>query len=96
MDDRSLLEMLSEEMRLCRQLQNRANILAAYREAEAEGRTARAEFAAALESEAEQLRKTLYPLRLAIGARLMDLQGMTERALAEHLRSAGDGDEGHV
>lgn len=92
MNYHSLLELLAQEDAVCRQLQTKVNILSALRQVEEEGR----EETAAQKERRKSLRERLIrdvtdlsrsvaPLRLAIGARLMELQAAAERVIQAEL-----------
>lgn len=96
----SLLELLKKEHEICEKLKDRVNILEGYQSAVADGVTDYAEHKALsckLGDDIAMLNDALYPLRLAIGAKIMDYQGMAERAIAENLRDAdGNGAGGEA
>lgn len=96
----SLLELLKEEDAVCRKLQTRINILSAIRQVDEEGREETAEQKERRENlrkrmtkEVMDLSQVVDPLRVALGARLMELQAAAESVIrAELERSSGDGE----
>ena len=98
MNYKSLMELLLEEEKICARLQTVENILHGMEQAAQDGST-RVEnhegLAKRLLAEREALPATLYPVRLAIGAKLMEYQGMAERAIWDKLnRADATGEEG--
>lgn len=96
----SLLELLKEEDAVCRKLQTRINILSAIRQVDEEGREETAEQKERRENlrkrmtkEVMDLSQVVDPLRVALGARLMELQAAAESVIrAELERSSSDGE----
>ena len=96
----SLLELLKEEDAVCRKLQTRINILSAIRQVDEEGREETAEQKARrddlqkrLARDVMELSRAVDPLRVAIGARIMELQAAAESVIrAELERSSSDGE----
>lgn len=96
----SLLELLKEEDAVCRKLQTRINILSAIRQVDEEGREETAEQKERRENlrkrmtkEVMDLSQVVDPLRVALGARLMELQAAAESVIrAELERSGSDGE----
>lgn len=90
MNYKSLLELLEEEKRLCGGLQLRANIIDAVCEVDLEDE-ARAEkhrlLRERLVRETMQMAKTLQPLRVAIGARIMELERMAVETLRAEMEN---------
>lgn len=100
MNDHSLLELLAQEDAVCRQLQTKVNILSALRQVE-EGR----EETAAQKERRKSLRERLIrdvtdlsrsvaPLRLAIGARIMELQAAAESVIRGEIERQDHDGEG--
>ena len=95
----SLMEMLKEEEAVCRKLQTRVNILSAIRQVEEEGREEteeqkerRVNLQKRLTREVMELSRLVDPLRVALGARIMELQAAAESVIrAEMERSGEDG-----
>ena len=101
MNDHSLLELLAQEDAVCRQLQTKVNILSALRQVEEEGR----EETAAQKERRKSLRERLIrdvtdlsrsvaPLRLAIGARIMELQAAAESVIRGEIERQDHDGEG--
>ena len=96
----SLLELLKEEDAVCRKLQTRINILSAIRQVDEEGREETAEQKERRENlrkrmtkEVMDLSQVVDPLRVALGARVMELQAAAESVIrAEPERSSSDGE----
>ena len=96
----SLLELLKEEDAVCRKLQTRINILSAIRQVDEEGREETTEQKERRENlrkrmtkEVMDLSQVVDPLRVALGARLMELQAAAEGVIrAELERSGSDGE----
>ena len=92
MNYQSLLELLAQEDAICRKLQTKINILSAMRQVEEEQK----EVPAAQKARREDLQKRLTmevmdlsravdPLRVALGARLMELQAAAESVIRAEL-----------
>lgn len=100
MNYQSLLELLVEEDKLCRSLQVKINILSAMRQVEEEGReettaqkARRADLQQRLTREVAELSRAADPLRVAIGARIMELQAAAESVIrADLARRETDGE----
>ena len=101
MNYHSLLELLAQEDAVCRQLQTKVNILSALRQVEEEGR----EETAAQKERRKSLRERLIrdvtdlsrsvaPLRLAIGARIMELQAAAESVIRGEIERQDHDGEG--
>lgn len=95
----SLMELLKEEDAVCRKLQTKINILSAIRQVEEEGREEteeqkerRVNLQKRLTREVMELSRLVDPLRVALGARIMELQAAAESVIrAEMERSGEDG-----
>lgn len=95
----SLMELLKEEDAVCRKLQTKINILSAIRQVNEESRVETTEQKARrddlqkrLTRDVMDLSRAVDPLRVAIGARIMELQAAAESVIrAELERSGGDG-----
>lgn len=100
MNYQSLLELLTQEDAICRKLQVKINILSAIRQVDEEGREETAEQKERRENlrkrmtkEVMDLSQVVDPLRVALGARLMELQAAAESVIrAELERSSRDGE----
>lgn len=100
MNYQSLLELLAQEDAICRKLQTRINILSAIRQVDEEGREETAEQKERRENlrkrmtkEVMDLSQVVDPLRVAIGARIMELQAAAESVIrAELVRRDSDGE----
>lgn len=100
MNYQSLLELLTQEDAICRKLQVKINILSAIRQVDEEGREETAEQKERRENlrkrmtkEVMDLSQVVDPLRVALGARLMELQAAAESVIrAELERSGSDGE----
>ena len=100
MNYQSLLELLAQEDAVCRQLQTKINILSAIRQVEDEGKEAsaeqkarRADLQKRLTVEVMNLSRAVEPLRVAIGARIMELQAAAESVIrAKLVRRENDGE----
>lgn len=99
MNYQSLLELLAQEDAVCRQLQTKINILSAIRQVEEEGKEAsaeqkarRADLQKRLTRDVMDLSRAVDPLRVTIGARLMELQSAAESVIRTEMeRSENDG-----
>lgn len=92
MNYQSLLELLAKEDAICRKLQVKINILSAIRQVEEEQKEVpaaqkarRADLQKRLAAEVVDLSRAMDPLRVAIGARLMELQAAAERVIQAEL-----------
>lgn len=92
MNYQSLLELLAKEDAVCRKLQTKINILSAIRQVDEEGREETAEqrerrddLQKRLTRDVMDLSRAVDPLRVAIGARLMELQATAERVIQAEL-----------
>ena len=94
----SFLELLVEEKVLCSKLQDIDNFLGGIDQAVADGCTdkeARGPLVESLFARRDKLSSQLYALRVGIGTRLMDYQGVAERAIAAELeRATAAGEDG--
>ena len=96
----SLMELLKEEDAVCRKLQTKINILSAIRQVNEESRVETTEQKARrddlqkrLARDVMELSRAVDPLRVAIGARIMELQAAAESVIrAELERSSSDGE----
>ena len=96
----SLMELLKEEDVVCRKLQTKINILSAIRQVNEESRVETTEQKARrddlqkrLTREVMELSRLVDPLRVALGARIMELQAAAESVIrAELERSGSDGE----
>lgn len=98
MNFKSILEFLVEEKQLCSKLQDVDNVLAGVEQAIADGSTNkenRWEIVRQLTEVRAEACAELYTVRLALGARLMELEDITGRAIAEKLhRATAEGKDG--
>lgn len=100
MNYQSLLELLAQEDAICRKLQVKINILSAIRQVEEDGKEAteaqkarRDDLRQRLTGEVMDLSRAVDPLRVAIGARIMELQAAAESVIrAELVRRESDGE----
>ena len=100
MNYQSLLELLAQEDDICRKLQTKINILSAIRQVEEEQKEVpvaqkarREDLKKRLTMEVMELSRVVDPLRVAIGARIMELQAAAESVIrAELVRRESDGE----
>lgn len=100
MNYQSLLELLAQEDAICRKLQTKINILSAIRQVEEEQKEVpvaqkarREDLKKRLTMEVMELSRVVDPLRVAIGARIMELQAAAESVIrAELVRRESDGE----
>lgn len=100
MNYQSLLELLTQEDAICRKLQVKINILSAIRQVEEEQKEVptaqkarRADLQKRLTAEVMDLSRAVDPLRVAIGARIMELQNAAASVIqAELVRRESDGE----
>lgn len=100
MNYQSLLELLAQEDAICRKLQTKINILSAIRQVEEEQKEVpvaqkarREDLKKRLTMEVMELSRVVDPLRVAIGARIMELQAAAESVIrAELVRRDSDGE----
>lgn len=100
MNYQSLVELLAKEDAVCRKLQTKINILSAIRQVDEEGREEteeqrerRDDLQKRLTRDVMDLSRAVDPLRVAIGARIMELQNAAASVIqAELVRRESDGE----